>query len=181
LNKWFVAIAFSVLLLVPVGTQQVLANHPTIPGCPSPGFLIIDPGLIASSPGPPPGSPFCQHSAIPSSIMPTCQSPYVSGSVSAAFPFSLILYNACIAPTQQIQDTTLPDQCQNGAVFLFNHCVPDILAICADGTIPDTILFLCNADNTALDAALTALAEAQAQRDAILTTLFEFLRVFGVI
>jgi len=33
----------------------------------------------------------------------------------------------------------------------------------------------------ALDAALAALAEAQAQRDAILTTLFEFLRVFGVI
>jgi len=33
----------------------------------------------------------------------------------------------------------------------------------------------------ALNATLTALAEAQAQRDAILTTLFEFLRVFGVI
>jgi len=33
----------------------------------------------------------------------------------------------------------------------------------------------------ALNAALAALAEAQAQRDAILTTLFEFLRVFGVI
>jgi len=33
----------------------------------------------------------------------------------------------------------------------------------------------------ALDAALAALAEAQAQRDAILATLIEFLRVFGVI
>ena len=73
---------------------------------------------------------------------------------------------------------------------------------CGFGTILDIILNQCVADNTALDealatitvlealgtqlttelnAALAALAEAQAQRDAILTTLFEFLRVFGVI
>jgi len=71
--------------------------------------------------------------------------------------------------------------CGDKTIRVGDFCVPDILAICADGTIADNILFLCNADNTALDAALAALAEAQAQRDAILTTLFEFLRVFGVI
>jgi len=77
----------------------------------------------------------------------------------------------------------IPPSCGPGTTLngITNECVPDILAICADGTIADNILFLCNADNTALDAALAALAEAQAQRDAILTTLFEFLRVFGVI
>jgi len=76
-----------------------------------------------------------------------------------------------------------PTSCGPGTTLneITNECVPDILAICADGTIADNILFLCNADNTALDAALAALAEAQAQRDAILATLFEFLRVFGVI
>ena len=51
------------------------------------------------------------------------------------------------------------------------------------GCGPGTTLsgFQCAADNTERDAALAALAQAQAQRDAILTTLFEFLRVFGVI
>jgi len=72
-------------------------------------------------------------------------------------------------------------RCGDKTIRVGDFCVPDLLAICADGTIADNILFLCNADNTALDAALAALAEAQAQRDAILTTLFEFLRVFGVI
>jgi len=59
---------------------------------------------------------------------------------------------------------------------------------CGFGTIADNNLGQCVADNTERDAALAALAEAQAavtdieaQRDAILTTLFEFLRVFGVI
>jgi len=76
-----------------------------------------------------------------------------------------------------------------------NLCVPVLLTICGDGTIADDILFLCNADNTALDVALATITDLQfqldqalaavpnalAQRDAILTTLFEFLRVFGVI
>jgi len=53
-------------------------------------------------------------------------------------------------------------------------------------TIPNASQEDTNGDGTgdaceALNAALAALAEAQAQRDAILTTLFEFLRVFGVI
>jgi len=56
-----------------------------------------------------------------------------------------------------------------------------ILFSCGPGTIEDIVSNLCVADNIERDAALTALAEAQAQRDAILTTLFEFLRVFGVI
>jgi len=72
-------------------------------------------------------------------------------------------------------------ECGDKTIRVGDFCVPEILAICVDGTIADNILFLCNADNTTLDAALAALAQAQAQRDAILTTLFEFLRVFGVI
>jgi len=53
-------------------------------------------------------------------------------------------------------------------------------------TIPNASQEDTNGDGTgdaceALNAALAALAEAQAQRDAILATLFEFLRVFGVI
>ena len=53
-------------------------------------------------------------------------------------------------------------------------------------TIPNASQEDTNSDGTgdaceALNAALVALAEAQAQRDAILATLFEFLRVFGVI
>jgi len=53
-------------------------------------------------------------------------------------------------------------------------------------TIPNASQEDTNSNGTgdpceALDATLTALAEAQAQRDAILATLIEFLRVFGVI
>jgi len=80
----------------------------------------------------------------------------------------------CVEPTFHCGQGTIGD-------LDSRLCSPDLLAICGDGTIADNILFLCNADNTVLDAALAALAEAQAQRDAILTTLFEFLRVFGVI
>ena len=57
----------------------------------------------------------------------------------------------------------------------------DIGFSCGPGTIEDADSHRCVVDNTVLDALQAALAEAQAQRDAILTTLFEFLRVFGVI
>jgi len=59
----------------------------------------------------------------------------------------------------------------------------DPVFICGSGTTPNVITSECDPDVTQAqhDALQAALAEAQAQRDAILTTLFEFLRVFGVI
>jgi len=54
---------------------------------------------------------------------------------------------------------------------------------CGPGTTPNVITNECDPDITQAqhDAALAAVIEIEAQRDAILTTLFEFLRVFGVI
>jgi len=54
---------------------------------------------------------------------------------------------------------------------------------CGPGTTPNVITSECDPDVTQAqhDAALAAVPAALAQRDAILTTLFEFLRVFGVI
>jgi len=54
---------------------------------------------------------------------------------------------------------------------------------CGPGTTPNVITSECEPDVTQaqLDQALAAVPAALAQRDAILTTLFEFLRVFGVI
>jgi len=51
---------------------------------------------------------------------------------------------------------------------------------CGAGTILDTNNE-CVVNPVTIAGFEAALAEAQAQRDAILTTLFEFLRVFGVI
>jgi len=54
---------------------------------------------------------------------------------------------------------------------------------CGPGTTPNVITSECDPDVTQAqhDAALAAVLDIEAQRDAILTTLFEFLRVFGVI
>ncbi len=65
----------------------------------------------------------------------------------------------------------IPPSCGPGTTLngITNECDPDVTQAQHDAAL------------AALDAALAALADAQAQRDAILTTLFEFLRVFGVI
>jgi len=53
--------------------------------------------------------------------------------------------------------------------------------VCGPGTTKQGMQ--CDPDITQAqhDAALAAITDLEAQRDAILTTLFEFLRVFGVI
>jgi len=54
---------------------------------------------------------------------------------------------------------------------------------CGPGTTPNVITSECDPDVTQAqhDQALAAVLDIEAQRDGILTTLFEFLRVFGVI
>jgi len=64
------------------------------------------------------------------------------------------------ASNHRIQVFSQQFPCGPGTIIQGNQCVPD---------------------NTALDAALAAVLDIESQRDAILTTLFEFLRVFGVI
>jgi len=71
--------------------------------------------------------------------------------------------------------------CGDKTIQVGDFCAPVLLTICADGTIADNILVLCNADNTARDQALAAVPNALLQRDQILSQLIEFLRFFGVI
>jgi len=129
LKKLLALIAFSVLLLVPVGAQNVFANHPTILGCPPPieGLtvdLITDPLVIPSGIGT--SGPFCQHS-LEDLLIPdgTCLPPYVFGDVDIVGGG----YQACLVFPQQIQDLTLAAQCQGAAVLLSNHCFAEIIAM----------------------------------------------------
>ena len=127
MKKLLALIAFSVLLLVPVGAQQVFADHPAdVPTCPSPGFLIFDPGLRIKSFGF--GTPFCQHS--PFTLIPLpCSSPYIQQEVFDTV-IDLVLYEACVAPPNElIPATTLAAQCQGAAVLLSNHCFAEIIAM----------------------------------------------------
>ncbi len=84
------------------------------------------------------------------------------------------------ASNDRWNDNSSPNSFTSGYVVEFDTTIPGGFD-CGPGTIEDIVSNLCVADNIERDAALAALADAQAQRDAILTTLFEFLRVFGVI
>ena len=84
--------------------------------------------------------------------------------------------NGILEGTEQCDDLNLP------TATCDINCMT-ILFSCGPGTTPNGITNECDPDVTQaqLDQALAAVPNALAQRDAILATLFEFLRVFGVI
>jgi len=143
------------LLLVPVGAQQVFANHPDVPTCPSPGFLVIDLNFITFFSAAPLFT-FCQHSATPLGFSaPSCQSPYLSGEVlNDSFD---VLYFACVTQPQLSPDPTLATQCQGAAVLLNNHCFAEVLASMVGGILLsiDTTAVLVGAIGT--DPVITGL------------------------
>jgi len=107
LNKLIPLLTFSILLLVPVGVHEASANHPTILGCPSPGYLVTEPFLRTEFVVGLPDN-FCQHSlSNPASIFSgNCVLPYAFELVfdETDVPIETI-YVACIAPTRR--DTEL--------------------------------------------------------------------------
>ena len=132
MKKLLALIAFSVLLLVPVGAQQVFADHPGILTCLPPGYLLDDPAIFDVNDNV--STPYCFHSLTPpSDPPPTCNSPYVLRSFVTTVTFQLI-FQACHLGPQLAPDTTLAAQCQDGAIIQNNHCVPDLDQICGGGT-----------------------------------------------
>jgi len=125
MRKKIFLLVFAVLLLVPVGAQQVFANHPNLP-CPPPGILNTDFNLLSDNLG---TSNFC-YAELFSIINPS----------SCSVGYSLDFFQGlpvifCTALPQQTPDPTLAAQCQNNAVLVGNHCEPDLAVICSTGTI----------------------------------------------
>jgi len=118
LKKLLALIAFSVLLLVPVGAQQVYGNHPNLP-CLPPGILNTNPtiseaNLVSTN--------FC-YADLGGGI--PCPLGYFSGFIiDDLFQF---IYPACVAAPGSFPDPTLAAQCQGAAVLLNNHCFAEVM------------------------------------------------------
>ena len=137
--KKLVLVAFSVLLLVPVGVHSVFANHPMILGCVPPGELNTDPDFTAFF-----GNlnqffdVFCQHSPQPIVLNLVCPEPYELGSISNNnSPLGGFLYFACVDTPIQVEDTTHPNQCQGAAILINNHCFAEALSSMIGGELLD--------------------------------------------
>ena len=115
MKKLLALIAFSVLLLVPVGAQQVFANHPNMP-CPPPGILITSTVVVSLSFGP----VYCLG-GFP--LTGSCPPGYILDT------FSDPVIPICSAAQGSFPDTTLAAQCQGAAVLLSNHCFAEIMAM----------------------------------------------------
>ena len=140
MKKLLVLIAFSVLLLVPVGAQESFANHPQVLDCPentfpslgpTKGDLIQSGGSTALATSLTGSGPFCQDPrTIFDQLFPNdfCTSPYVHIEVIFIVNQPSLNYFACIAVPILVDDITHPDQCQGAAVLLNNHCFAQVLA-----------------------------------------------------
>ena len=130
MNKILPLLAFSILLLVPVVAQQAFANHPQLV-CPPPGILIAGTAFFPS--------PICISNLDSRSSPPLSCPPGYSNFVLID-PATGVIYNACIVTPGSFQDPTLPDQCQDKATLVGNHCVPDLSQVCGSGTIPQNLM-----------------------------------------
>ena len=125
MNKLIPLLAFSILLLVPVGAQQVFANHPDVLTCLPPGYLLDDSDIFDVNDLV--SSPYCFHSLTPPTASPpSCNPPYVPRTFIDLTTFQLI-FQACHLTPQLAPDTTLAAQCQGAAVLLNNHCFAQAL------------------------------------------------------
>jgi len=149
LKKLLALIAFSVLLLVPVGAQQVFATHPDLP-CPPPGILNTNGMIFSENLN---TANYCYH-------LPTffdfCVAPY-SVDILTNFDSSLRQFDACTVAPQQTPDPTLEAQCQGAAVLISNHCFAEALASMVGGILLsiDTTAVLVSAIGT--DPVITGL------------------------
>jgi len=124
LKNLLALIAFSVLLLVPVGAQQVFADHPELP-CPPPGILNKNSDIVISG-----GfeDNFCY-------ILKQvgCPIGYTLQDIrNMLLPFEFLgsIFEVCLlAPPLSTPDPTLTVQCQGAAVLLNNHCFAQIMSV----------------------------------------------------
>ena len=141
MNKLLPLFAFSILLLVPLGSQQVFANHPDLP-CPPPGILNTDPvftSFIWAD-----TSNFCYAELRTPSGFQICSVGYFSDLVT---PGNIEI---CTSLPQQTPDPTLAAQCQGAAILVNNHCFAEALSSMIGGALMDidTVSLLVGAIGT---------------------------------
>ena len=124
MKKLLALIAFSVLLLVPVGAQQVFENHPNLP-CLPPGILNTNPDVIEDFAFAL-GSNFC-YADLGLTAVQNCPPGYLLGIIHDQI--GATSFHACVALPDSFPDTTLTTQCQGAAVLISNHCFAEIMAM----------------------------------------------------
>ena len=144
MNKLIPLLAFSVLLLVPVGAQQVFGTHLT-PSCPPPGVLNTNPAFTFSG-----TSNFCIETGV---FLPNCSPGYTVGVIVGGNPNL-----QCAAPLSSGPPTPV-GSCQNGAVLDANdHCVCEQQNNqCVGGVILDIDTVSLLAGTIGIDPLLTGL------------------------
>ncbi len=144
MNKVLFAVLFSVLLLVPIGAQQVFGTHLT-PGCPPPGGINTDPRFTLSG-----TSNFCIEIG---NFNPNCSPGYGAGVLVFGNPSTI-----CGAPISGGTPTN-PGSCQDGTVLDANdHCVCELQNNqCIGGVIIDTDAVSLLAGTIGIDPLLTGL------------------------
>ncbi len=125
MNRVIPLLAFSVLLLVPLGIHESFANHPAV--CPFGGSLNTISDLVVFGTT---NSNFCIATGNPPP--PSCPVNYSTMTLDS-ISFSGITQSICGA--LPAVPTTTSGQCLNNAILQSNHCVPDFPNICSTGTM----------------------------------------------
>jgi len=144
-NKLLPLLAFSILLLVPVGAQNAFANHPAV--CPFGGFLnSLTDAIIQGTTN----TNFCIENGNPP-VQFGCSPNYSSVNIDS-ITFPGIIQQICGA--LPVVPTTTTGQCLNNAVIQGNHCVPDFDAICTGGSVQSGITCIAQAMNNLVGGTL---------------------------
>ncbi len=145
MNKLIPLLAFSILLLVPVGAQQVFANHPNL-SCPPPGILspFLSLNYISANLN---SVTFCY-----TLIGVACPAGYARDTIFEII--TAVSFTACTTLPQSTPDPTHQDQCQDKATLVGNHCVPDLSQVCGSGTTPQNLMCFAQSMGSMIGGAL---------------------------
>ncbi len=153
MNKVLFAVLFSVLLLIPIGAQQVFGTHLTL-GCLPPGFPNTDPTRVFGG-----TTDFCTTGTAlpPGTGFPRCPIGYIP--VDFIVQPLGITVTFCVASITTIGTMTPVGSCQDGAVLDANdHCVCEQQNNqCVGGVIIDTDTVSLLAGAIGIDPLLTGL------------------------
>jgi len=147
LNRVIPLLAFSILLLVPVGAQNAFATHPDELTCPDTGFglgeLITEATLFSFPP-----APYCLFGISDSTNIP-CVPPYFVNQILLTIR-TLDVQFGCIAEPIPTPHITLAAQCEGASILVSNHCFAQALSNIIGGVLLDinTVSLLVGAIGT---------------------------------
>ena len=150
MKKLVVLIAFSVLLLIPVGVSESFADHPDEYECPdmletfAPGSFDVYPGILLTEGfyaesrfgvfgGNP---PFC-FVGMDALTFFECSSPYAMTELfldeARTQQIALDSVSLCVAEPIPVSHVTLAEQCQGASILVDNHCFSQALGSMVGG------------------------------------------------